>query len=347
MPILFHIYTAGAGEDGVPVLCGEKDVKQLFQGKIFFVFVYFPETDKIVSNNYASLNPEYYYKTYYGSLFEEEGEGFYDEFENIINCDSKNPALYTMNRKNTKELYLCVAVNYKNYMSNNQSYVVAVVLKPEMLNQLIAGDNIDAHNIIMMFDKNKEFLLANEAGVSDWTLEGYEGTESSYEMVQDGKSYVMHVQESKTVKGYYVSATPYEYFWEQLLQLRIMGSVGAGLCILISIMFAFRGTYKAYQPVGNIVNMLQEYGEVPYDEKKATEFDFIEDFFEKEKKELGNLNRKLRHGEAVRKERFFLRLMEGYDADEESGDNIFEKNGVTLCSDRFLTGIMAVGGLRD
>lgn len=344
----YSIYTLREPEKTVYQSYVVKKMLNSFSKERYFdVFVYFPETDKIVSNNYASLNPEYYYKTYYGSLFEEEGEGFYDEFENIINCDSKNPALYTMNRKNTKELYLCVAVNYKNYMSNNQSYVVAVVLKPEMLNQLIAGDNIDAHNIIMMFDKNKEFLLANEAGFSDWTLEGYEGTENSYEMVQDGKSYVMHVQESKTVKGYYVSATPYEYFWEQLLQLRIMGSVGAGLCILISIMFAFRGTYKAYQPVGNIVNMLQEYGEVPYDEKKATEFDFIEDFFEKEKKELGNLNRKLRHGEAVRKERFFLRLMEGYDADEESGDNIFEKNGVTLCSDRFLTGIMAVGGLRD
>lgn len=320
-----------------------KKMLNSFQKERYYdIFVYFPETDKIVSNNYASMTSEYYYQTYYGSLFEEEGEGFLAEFQAVIKCDSKNPALYTMNRKNTEELYLCVAVNYKNYLTNNQNYVVAVILKPEMLNQLIAGDSIDAHNIIMMFDKDREFLLSNVPGVSDWTLEGYEGTENSYEMEKDGESYVMHVQESETVKGYYVSATPYEYFWEQLWQLRIMGSVGAVLCILISILFAFHSTWKAYQPVGNIVNKLQEYGEVSYDERKATEFDFIEDFFEKEKKELGILNRKIRHGEDMRKERFFLRLMEGCDVDNETGDNIFEKNGITLCSDRFLTGIMAI-----
>ncbi len=299
------------------------------------IFVYFPVNDKIISGVNSSLKADYYYDTYYAVSAEKD---FREEFWEILEADARRPSFFVMNRESS-DYYLCVSMKQLDYRNSAQSYEVVVVLEQGYINQLIEQENGEAGGIIMMFNQDKEILFSSDMN-QNWHLEGYSGTEVSYQMELEGVSYMMQVQESDVLEGYYASAIPVDYFWQQLSQLRLLCGVSIGSCCVISVLIAYWNTLRAYKPVKNVVVRLQGQEGPDYNGRIYSEFEYITSLFEKQKEEWRLLNLKLKSSENLRRDRFLTALLEG----SIEGD-IYEacaKSGITLVSQRFLVGIIQV-----
>lgn len=303
------------------------------------VFVYFPAEDRIISGANASLNTDFYYDTYYAKPKSEMD--FREEFKEILECESKRPAFFVMNRNST-DYYLCAAMKQTNYKEPELSYVVVVVLEPGFINQLIDKEDTDTGSIIMMFNQDREMLLSNDPALQSWHLEGYAGNEMPYEMEQAGKNYMIQVQESDVLNGYYASAIPFEYFWRQLYKMRVICGISIVICIVLSILVAYRNTLRTYEPVHNVVARLRrQTGSDDYNGSECTEFEFITSLFEKQKEEWENLKRKHKNSENLHRNEVLMALLEEH-AEGKMEEDFFEKNGITLCSRRFMVGILQV-----
>lgn len=134
------------------------------------IFVYYPYEDRIISGNYASLTADYYYDSYYA----EKGDDFREEFHEILQCESKRPAFFSMN-KDSQETFLCVAMKQFDYKDPKLSYVIILVLDPGYINGLMTGEGVKQEGTILMFDKEKKLILSGN-GTDGFELEEYPGT---------------------------------------------------------------------------------------------------------------------------------------------------------------------------
>lgn len=299
------------------------------------IFVYFPADDKVISGVNSAIKADYYYDTYYTGG---GGRDFREEFWEILKTDTRRPSFFVMNR-DSEDYYLCVAMKQLGYQNREQSYVVVVVLEQGYINRLIEQENGDSNGIIMMFNRDKESLLSSDQN-QNWNLEGYSETEPSYQMELEGVSYMMQVQKSNVLEGYYASAIPFNYFWQQLSQLRLLCGASITVCCIISVLVAYRNTLRTYEPVKNVVASLRGQAEIDYNGRVYTEFEYITSLFEKQKEEWRLLNLKLKSSENLRRDRFLTALLDG--AVEGNVYEACEKYGVTLCSRRFLVGIILI-----
>lgn len=300
------------------------------------IFVYFPDSDRIVSGRYAALTTERYYQTYYAGNEEANRESFY----RVIDCQEKKPVFQTMEDRQGNPR-LCVTMQRLSASNSQTNYVVVLVLDPEYMDLLMHVEEGDG-GMVMMFDKDQKLLLSSAGEGIGCSMEGYPGTGAAYNARFGREDYVMQVKKSDVMDGYYVSAVPAAYFWRRLLQLRIICGIGALACVVISIVISYRSSRRSYQPIGHILNSLQSRSNLAYDEQMGNEFDYIEALFDREKEEKHILSQKLRDDRFVRQESFLLSLLEGAAVETGSGDDIFVKNGIELCSDRFCVEVMEV-----
>ena len=299
------------------------------------VFVYFPVDGKIVSSVNASIKADYYYDSYYADSGEKD---FREEFWAMLTANARRPSFFIMNR-DSSDYYLCVAMRQLNDQDMEKSYVVVVVLEQGYINQLIEQRNMDSGGITMMFNQDKELLFSSDRN-QNWNLDGYSKIGTPYQMKLDQKSYMLQVEESSILEGYYASAIPFDYFWKQLFRLRLFCGISIVISCLTSILVAYRNTVRAYEPVKNMVARLQGEKETADQGRGYREFEYITSLFEKQKEEWRLLNLKLRSSENLRRDRFLTALLDG----GVEGD-IYEacaKAGIELCSRRFLVGIMLI-----
>ena len=298
------------------------------------IFVYFPQNQYVISNVHGALISDYYYKTYYGK----DGD-FREDFYNNLNCDSGYPVLRVMNSWGEKT-YLCVTMKH-TIGRNQESYIVSVVLDDDYLNQLICNNNAGRGGCILLFDQNKELLLAGNKEKIPYDMRGYSDEDSHYKARFGKEDYVMQIHESSALKGYYAFAIPYDFFWEQISGIRFFSIIGILVCTSIGVILSFYASKRAYAPIGQIVDKMQKKVITNYDAMRLTEFEFLEEMFQNENEEKLRLYKEINKRTKVEsRERVLIKLLEG-DTSEVSSDDI-KKNGIILCSDCFLAGLLQV-----
>lgn len=318
------------------------EIKRVLEGymdeKYYDVFVYYPFNDKIISANNTSLKSEDYYEIYYGNTEND----YVDEFYDILQCKSKTPVFYVMNRSADRP-FLCASMRMYNWNNVKEEFVVVLVMRPDYLAGIMAGK----HDVgeLMIFDSTKEFLLSSSTTKQKYHLEGYNGSDAPYEVSFGGVDYMMQVQEMKSISSFYAIATPQNYFWEKLSRLRYVYGIGGSICILVSIIVAYRGSKRSYQPLASMVQKVQKYADGPYDSHIDTEFDFIENILERESQEKNELLKKSKRGEGARRDNFLLTLLEKKTLENQFCENDFLENGIVLCSHKFIVGILDVKGI--
>ncbi len=314
----------------------QNELKNMPVSKYKDVFIYYPHDNRVVSAINGSVSTDYYFKAYY----EKNNENQREQFQKILNCTSKTPKLYAMNSSDGK-VYLVVAMLKEHYSDVRQDYVVATMLSPEYLSELMVDNGAQQGNSILMFDKDKNLLFSS--GVKEIALPQQELTEDYSGRVNAGENaYMLQVMRSKTLDGYYAVATPYDYFWQQLRTTRWIYGIGLLFSCLVGIGVSYRLSSRAYRPVGALVEMLQKQADMPYNREKSTEFEFVEALFEKENEKNLGLNQKIKRSQDAVLERFLISLLQG-NVEEQSGDDVFERNGMHLYSDRFFVAVMWVG----
>ena len=295
------------------------------------IFVYYTNEDRIISGRNSPNDLKDYYEIYYDG----EENDFLEEFREIAECVSKKPLLCSMNG-NSEDAYLCVAMKNHTYNSERQNYVVVVVLNPTYVQKVLhEAENLEQNGISMILSMDNEMILATE----DINQEYFSG-----EMLKDdatfsnkigNKDYIVQVKKSDVVSAYYAYAVSEKYFWSILYELYILCGVGIIVIAVVGMLFVFRQSKKVFQPIGQMVINLQQKSNLPYDQNYNTEFEFVEDFFEKEAEEKRILRRTMWKGEVARRNNFIFEMLIGNVKLSEKGSDVFHENGIDLCSDYF------------
>lgn len=297
------------------------------------LFVYFPQDGYIVSGVNGMLAADRYYEVFFGK--EEDCE---QDFWDNLNCGSGSPALDMINAQGQTPK-LCVSM--RNKLESGLGYcVVTVVMDSAYLQELLYDSYAGRGGTILLFDGKQELMLAGSNKEIPYDLKGYSGSSAPYEADFENKAYMMQVYPAGQIKGFYAYAVPSEYFWEQLLSTRIFSVVSILACIALGSVLVIIFTGKAYAPLGNVMKKVNEsLPHARYDEN-ITEFEFLEEIFQSQNAEKQKLYLEVRDNQANMRERFVRRLLEGDVYEEEKSEDIFQKNGIVICSDRFLVGIL-------
>ena len=308
--------------------------------KYYDAFVYFPESDQIISGFNGSVKSDYYYESHYQML--QDDESLYEGFRQIINSNSKRAELHTMKTGDGRTL-LCMTMKRFNHRDSRLDYVGVLILDPAYLSRFLEGISSEQNGNILMYNAGRELLAGGAASETEYHLEGYNGQKTVYEETFGEEKYIVQVQESKIVSAYYTFVTPENYFWGQLSRLRLICCLGGGLFVLTAIGIAYMSAKKAYYPIGEVVSRLQEQGKKTYDKMENSELEFVEKILEQQSKEKNTLYHKVKSGEKARMEKILQFLLYG-DAENINADgNFLEENGLELLSNRFLVSLLSFG----
>lgn len=301
---------------------------QYTKEKFWDIFLYYPQDDYVISGMYGALTKSNYYKTHYSQL--NNKESFYQNLE----CDSGYPVFDVINPEG-EETLLCVSMR-QSIRGAKEGFVVSVILRSDYLTQLLSGNNAGRGGIIAMFDKNQELLVSGASEYIAYHLEGYTGDSRPYETWFGTEEYVMQVYKSTALKGYYAFVTPIEFFWEQLSDMRMFSMIGIGACVLMSILLVIFSGKKVYDPMGQMMNKFRGVPDPDYNVQGIAEFEFLDQLFQDAMEE----KQALKETKAGMRERFLILLLEGNAVEEGNQEDLFEKNGIQLCSDRFVVGVL-------
>ena len=113
------------------------------------------------------------------------------------------------------------------------------------------------------------------------------------------------------------------------------------LFAIVSGVVSYRLSLRIYQPISGMIGALQRRSQIAYNKLEKSEFEYIESLFESENEKINLLSSRIRKNEDLAWERFLISLLEG-NVPEQSGDNIFAKHGMKLCSNRFFVGVLLI-----
>ena len=295
------------------------------------LFIYYPGNGRVISGINGCLSVEDYASIFYG------GENNSASFWDILECEKKSATLYVMESKKDTPL-LCVVMRKDFARNPAKDYVVVQVIEPNYLNRIMTRQYQTEEGVLLIFDKNKQLLLSGD-GQDMYHLEGYTESDEPYKAQIEEQTYMMQARKAGSVEGYYAFATPAQYFWKTLSNMRLLCILSGLACALASIVIAYRGSKRTYSPLGNIVSRIEEHNILHYDSDQTSEVEFIENILEKTVSEKRFLNRK---SENAKQERFVVSLLQGHVEGLASGENDFKKHGIELCSDKFMAVIISV-----
>lgn len=290
------------------------------------IFIYFPAKDYVVSDDY-SLSLEQYYDICYST----EGD-FLEEFRNVVACEYKRPMLFSMNGSD-EESYLCVAMRYGHSKNVAHDYVVVIVLDRNYISDLLRDmEEISVGGVTAILDNDKKIIFTSEPQLINIDTK-IDVENRSTELMLESSKFVIQSQESEKTDAYYIYAVPWDYYWSELSKLYKVSVIGIVISIIVGILIVLRQTKKSYRPIGDIVNNLEKQINIPWDAMVKTEFEFVKDIFDEERYKLSKANNKI---SILQKDMFVYELLNGCaQTEQENNDDVFEKNGIVLCSEYF------------
>lgn len=299
------------------------------------IFVYFPSEDYVISGINAAGSLGFYFETYY----EDKGIS-YEELQATVAYPKGKPVIKSMNGEKEGS-YLCITMKQSHSKNEKYNYVVVIVLNPNYLDNLMHGvEGVGQIGISMIFDDSKQLLRYTGNSENVFHLDRYREEENPYEEIFGKEKYIMQVRQSDALDAYYAYAVPDGYFWKRLFGLYIVSGLGIAVTVMLGVWMVRRQTRKTYEPLGGIVEKLQEQVKENYDAKAYTEFEFIEALFKKEGEEKLALNKSIRMGQKTKRDNFIFSILNGNIDVSNKTEDCFAENGMALCSDCFCVSLL-------
>ncbi len=214
-------------------------------------FVYYPGNKRIISGYNGSMNVEDYYSIYYGEKAERE------QFFEVVNCDKKRATLHVIKLEGSTPL-LCVAMRKTFGVNSSKDYIVVQIISSSYLKKIMTEQYQSEEGTMLIFGRDKQLLVSGD-GVDEYHLEGYLGLDEPYETQIGKQIFMMQARKAQSVEGYYAFATPAQYFWETLSNMRLLCILSGIACAIVSVVIAYRGSKRTYSPLWNIVNRIEEH----------------------------------------------------------------------------------------
>ena len=298
------------------------DIYQILQNlrklEYYDIFVYYYRNNKIVSGVYTTLTAENYYDSYYGKVGQ---EGYRAEFLEVIKTDAKRPTCNVIKNINGDK-YLCMTLGVRNNKFPDSNYTICIVMKPEYIEQMHVMQNVEEDSIFMLYNEEDAVILSNNINAKFNDIDAQEyisSAEVAYDEWVDKGDYMIQVKETSKPDNKYVCIVLYDYFWNVLQNLRFWGIFGIFFCVLVSVLFAYRSAVKAYNPIGNIMELIRRTNETGFDKKKESELHYIMSF-------IKNNERYLKESKKTNREWCLNKLLDGKISRLEN--SALEKSGI-------------------
>lgn len=286
---MIKLYANQRIENGLLEKDSRQRVKEIlancFKEKYYDMFVYYNRNDKVISGRYSSLEASDYYTSYYADIMDK------NDFLDMITTEDGKLRCHVLN-EGSQNPYLCLTFGYRNKRDSNLNYSVGVVLDCVYLNKLFGMQNADTENSFAFFSEDGDLLFSNNKEMEGvYNLGSSEWENNECGVWTDANDYMVQIQKSAKLNNYYGYFVSSNQFWEALIQLRCLGAIGIGLCIVFSGWFAYKSVVRVYKPIKKIVDILPNQKMFTENDSRLDEFVHIQSVFEGLKEDISEKNK--------------------------------------------------------
>lgn len=295
------------------------------------IFVYFPAKDYIVSAQHGAALLEHYYLTNYAR----GSDDFLTEFREVADSSFRKPSLCSMDR-GSNDPYVCLAMRYRHQEKPEYDFVLVITFSREYISELLEDlDYSSQDGIFMLMDPDAQLLYCSAGPMEEYPAP----MDEARPVKLGGKLCYTQTMESDVVDIRYVYAVPRDYYWDRLKYIYSVYLFWIVVMIALGITAVLRFAKRTYQPLEKVVERLQTQDNIRYDGCEATEFEFIEELFEKRTKESAALMLTIRQDQRAKRDHFIYSLLRGNSHFSGKVKHVFGENGVPLCSDLFCVAV--------
>ena len=312
-----------------------------YQKDTFFdILVYYPTLDHIISLKNGSLPAFDYLAATYG-----RSDDYQEQYAALLSCDETKPRISAFQDANG-QTYLVINMRWVSIREPSREHIVSIVFEPEYISELMIQERLHDAGTLLIFDADKKLLLSGD-GATFYSLATYDQSGSLMQIDTENGTYMMLAEPAQVISGYYAYATNMDLFWAGLLDLRLVCMAACLLCLVTTVVLAIRGTKNVYNPIGTVVQRIEQIGVASYDRKEHNEIEFIEKILEKGDIERKDLRRQVRKGKDQQCEQFVLALLKGKIEPENMNNAALEKVGFPVASNAFRVVLIFVQKRQD
>ena len=307
---------------------------------IYDILVYYPAADRIVSARNGSLTTDRYLMTSFG-------RGSYDtsRYDALLKCDSKKPRISTFTGLD-QQTYLSMNMQRTSVGDPQRNYVVSVVLSPKFLSSTMMQEYLGDEGTLMIFDSQKNLLISGD-GTTSYDLKNYDGTGKLLEIETENGKFMMLVEPSQAVSGFYAYAMDVEIFWRTLSDLRLVCLIACLICLALTVVLVVRSTKHVYHPIGTLVQRAEQSSVISYDAKEHNEIQFIEKILDISRAERIDLQKQAKKSRNIQCDQFVQSLLRGKYKYKESEKEILEQHGLPMFTNQYRVVLIFVEKRKD
>ena len=270
------------------------------QGYYKDVFVWFSYSNRVLSGVYPMSSAD---------DLEKYCEKYYPHMNQMLSSVQNNRQqvayypLYWPIISEDGERFLGVSINRFLPDSAFPNYMLTFLVNKDFLRDQIGDGILAPDENAMLFNNNGELLFSYKKEELDSLPEQYRNT-GTYELKVDGKAVTLLVRESESMNGFYAMALSHVEFFEPLMKIRLVSSIGIILSVLVGVFVVYRMSRNTYKPLEQVLSQLQDSTHQQFDSRQQSEFEFFVEFLydQEKKKNDDRLQKKKRSDLEHRKE---------------------------------------------
>lgn len=238
----------------------------------------------------------------------------YEDWYNLMNAEHTKKYIpikvreYSGEVKNSIAFLQSLPIDNSNNIKGN----AIILLNEEKLYQSI--ENIQAVNngLVFIIDQENNVLFSTESIKLPQSVKYNILNESDeiFNSIINDENVLVSYMKSEVVDWKYVSIIPEHIFMKKVNDIRILTLMAFIICTLIGSVMAYFFTIKNYNPIREVVQMINQRVGKPLIEE-SDEFNYIKRTVERTISEKENIQERLKKQEDVLKNNFLLRLIKG------------------------------------
>ena len=229
------------------------------------LFIYYSNSERVISAYNCSLSSDYYFKTYYPDSNLTE-----NQWLSIL----KKINIYKLTAVGSTNPHIMILQSLPINDLKSANAVIACVVEIESSTAFL--EEVEWGNgAIMVFDRNNDLILSLNNNYTFIDPADYDGTARLFTDSYDGKKYIIQNVQSKTTGCKYISVMPVRYFWHIMFKLYVLIAVSLIIFILIGLFLSLILTKYNYRPVHKLVADILHRTNAKTSIKGFNEFDYI------------------------------------------------------------------------
>ena len=287
------------------------------------LFIYLPNSNKIISGYYSALSPEDYFFTYYQKQY---------NYQPLLQANLTRE-LVSINNTRGQETIALKSIIYSGSYSSSTLFPVVCVLNPNHVLERMNYLEQSTGGNVMIVDSDNQVIVRSSL-LSDLDPTGLELPVGTQQMEINGQKYMVFVNASTIVSCKYVSFVPLSTMEQSLSYFQLYSIINIFSLCIFGLLLAFLLTQVNYKPIAHLMESV-----FSLNDKKplpgTEEFEYLEDSIKNAITEKIRYTNSLAQFRQVQRYGLISNLTNGIVPANSVSQNLFAEIGEMLISDRF------------